>query len=146
MTVPTSVDPRGPRFAAAVTTVVLAAGLLAENAWLVGAQAVVFALGAAGRSPYQLFFKAVVRPRLGPPHELEPTAPTRFAQVVGLVFAVAAAIGFAAGSTAAGLVFTGFALAAAFLNAAFGICLGCELYLVIARAAGRPLSRRQPIS
>ena len=146
MTAPTAVDPRGPRTGAAITTVVLAVGLLTQSAWVLAAQAVVFALGAAGRSPYQWLFKVLVRPRLGPPAEREPAAPTRFAQLVGLLFAVPAAIGFAAGSGVAGTVFTAFALVAAFLNAAFGLCLGCELYLLVARAAGRPLARRIPVS
>jgi len=39
----------------------------------------------------------------------------------------------AAGATAAGLVCTALALAAAFLNAAFDLCLGCQVYLFIQR-------------
>ncbi|MDQ1702538.1 MAG: hypothetical protein QOF57_1790 [Frankiaceae bacterium] len=146
MTRPHAIDPRGPRFGAALTTVVLAVAIATKSAWVLGAQAAVFALGAAGVSPYQWLFKVFVRPRLGPPAEREPAAPTRFAQVVGLVFAVAGTVGFATGTAAVGFVFTGFALAAAFLNAAFALCLGCELYLLLARAAGRPLSRRLPVS
>jgi hypothetical protein len=146
MTRPHAIDPRGPRFAATLTTVVLAVAIATKSAWVLGAQAAVFALGAAGVSPYQWLFKVFVRPRLGPPAEREPAAPTRFAQVVGLVFAVVGTVGFATGTAAVGFVFTGFALAAAFLNAAFALCLGCELYLLLARAAGRPLSRRLPVS
>ncbi|MDQ1681446.1 MAG: hypothetical protein QOI42_2305 [Frankiaceae bacterium] len=146
MTRPHAIDPRGPRTAAVLTTLVLAAAIVTRSAWVVGAQAVVFALGAAGVSPYQWIFKVLVRPRLAPPAEREAAAPTRFAQAVGLVFAVAGAVGFATGVDAVGFVSTGFALAAAFLNAAFGLCLGCELYLLLARAAGRPLSRRLPVS
>ena len=146
MTRPLAVDPRGPRLAAAVTAVVLALGLATSSAWIVGAQAVIFAMGAAGRSPYQILFATLVRPRLSPTTEREPVAPLRFAQTVGLVFASVGAVGFATGLDPLGFVFTGFAFAAAFLNAAFGLCLGCELYLLIARAAGRPLSRRLPVS
>lgn len=135
------IDPRGPRFAATLTTAVLAAVLLtAPSAFATGllvAQAALFAAGAfAGvqRTPYAWLFKRLVRPRLGAPTELEDAAPPRFAQAVGLAFAVVALAGFLTGATLLGLVATGFALAAAFLNAAFGFCLGCEVYLLVRRA------------
>lgn len=127
------VDPRSTRFAAAVTTVVLAVVLITGSAWLLLAQAVVFALGVAGVSPYGLIFRRLVRPRLGPPAEFENPAPPRFAQGVGLVFAFAGLAGFAAQSSALALGATAVALLAAFLNAAFGFCLGCEMYLIIRR-------------
>ncbi len=126
------IDVRGPRFAAWVTTVVLAVVLLTQNGWLLAAQAAVFALGAfAGMrwSPYGALFRWLVAPRLGPPTGKEPAAPVRFAQGVGFVFAVVGAVGFLAGLPGLGLVATAFALAAAFLNAAFGLCLGCIAYL-----------------
>lgn len=131
------VDPRGPRFAATLTTVLLAVVLLTAPSplatTLLVVQAVLFAAGAfAGvqRTPYAWLFKRLVRPRLGAPTELEDAAPPRFAQGVGLAFALVALAGFLAGATLLGLVATGFALAAAFLNAAFGFCLGCEVYLL----------------
>ena len=104
--------------------------------WLLFAQTVVFAVGAlAGLSyaPYGLIFRRLVRPRLGPPAKTEPEAPPRFSQGVGMVFAGVGAIGFAAGLPVLGIVFAAFALAAAFLNAAFDVCLGCQLYLFIQR-------------
>jgi hypothetical protein len=130
------VDPRGPRFAAWLTTAVLAVVLVTGSWALLGAQAVVFAVGAfAGLqwSPYGLVYRWAVAPRRPPPSELEPAAPPRFAQGVGLVFAVLGTAGYASGATVLGAVATACALAAAFLNAAFGLCLGCELYLVIRR-------------
>jgi len=130
------VDPRGLRFAAGVTTVVLALTLVLNNPWPLAVQAVVFAVSVAfgvGASPYGLLFKRLVRPRLGPPKELEDAAPPRFAQLVGLVFAVAGLIGYLTGATVLGVVATGFALVAAFVNAAVGLCLGCEAYLLIHR-------------
>ena len=137
---PAGIDPRGPQFAAAVTTVVLAAVLLLApsslGVGLLAAQAVVFALGAglgAGASPYGLLFRTIVRPRLSPPAELEDPAPPRFAQTVGLGFAVVGLVGFLTGVTLLGQVAVGFALAAAFLNAAFQFCLGCEVYLLARR-------------
>jgi hypothetical protein len=130
---PRRVDPRGLRFAAALTAVVLALVLVTGNAWLLAAQAVVFALGVGEVSPYGLLFRRFVRPRLGPPADLEDARPPRFAQAVGLGFAVLGLIGFVTGVIPLALVATAFALVAAFLNAAFGVCLGCELYLLITR-------------
>jgi hypothetical protein len=130
------VDPRGLRFAAALTTVVLALTLVLNNPWPLAVQAVVFAISVAfgvQASPYGLLFKRLIRPRLGPPKELEDAAPPRFAQLVGLVFAVLGLIGYLAGVEVLGVVATGFALVAAFVNAAVGLCLGCEAYLLIHR-------------
>ena len=134
------VDPRGLRFAAALTTLVLALVLVTGNGWLLAAQALVFALGAVDQSPYGLLFRRFVRPRLGPPAELEDARPPRFAQVLGLAFALAGVVGFALGSNVVGLTATAAALIAAFLNAAFGICLGCELYLLFRRTSTRRAS------
>ncbi|WP_329484036.1 DUF4395 domain-containing protein [Kribbella sp. NBC_01484] len=130
------VDPRGLRFAAGVTTVVLALTLVLNSPWPLAVQAVVFAISVAfgvQASPYGLLFKRLIRPRLGPPKELEDAAPPRFAQLVGLVFAVAGLIGYLTGATVLGVVATGFALVAAFVNATVGLCLGCEAYLLIHR-------------
>ncbi|WP_341351323.1 DUF4395 family protein [Nocardioides convexus] len=69
---------------------------------------------------------------------MEDPAPPRFAQAVGPVFAVVATIGFATGAILLGQVFAGFAFVAAFLNAVFAFCLGCEMYLLGARLRGRP--------
>ncbi|MEV7966556.1 DUF4395 domain-containing protein [Sphaerisporangium sp. NPDC088356] len=127
------VDPRSTRFSAAITTLILALVLLTGNAWLLLAQGVVFTLGVAGVSPYGLVFRRLVRPRIGPPAEMEDPAPPRFAQGVGLVFALVGVIGFTAQITPLALVATAAALLAAFLNAAFGFCLGCEMYLIVRR-------------
>jgi Domain of unknown function (DUF4395) len=127
------IDPRGPRFGAAITTVVLAAVLVTRSPWLLAVQALVFALGAFDASPYGLAYRRLVRPRLGPPGELEDAAPPRFAQVVGLAFTIVGLIGIAAGITPLTLGATAAALLAAFLNAAFGFCLGCEMYVIIRR-------------
>ncbi|MGC0342960.1 DUF4395 domain-containing protein [Streptomyces sp. SLBN-8D4] len=134
------IDARGPRFGAAVTTVVLAAVLITGSVWLLAWQTLAFALGAAGgvgRSPYGLLFRRVVRPRIGPPTEFEAPEPPRFAQAVGLGFAALGLIGYGIGPEWLGLAATGAALAAAFLNATFGYCLGCEMYLLVRRVAVR---------
>jgi hypothetical protein len=131
------VDPRGQRFTAAITTLVLAAVLLTGSAWLLAAQAAVFATAAvagAAASPYARLFATVVRPRLGPPSEYEDARPPRFAQAVGLLFTIAGLAGFVASWPLLAFSAVGAALAAAFLNAAFGFCLGCEIYLAFRRA------------
>jgi len=130
------IDPRGPRFSALITTVVLAVVLITGSVWLLAAQAVVFAVGSVfglRYSPYSVLYRRLIRPRLGPPQELEPEAPPRFAQTVGLAFAAVGVAGYAAGLTWLGAAATAAALAAAFLNAVFGFCLGCEMYLIIRR-------------
>ena len=130
------VDVRGPRCAAWVTTAVLLIALIVSAvsttaaAAILAAQAVVFAYGRV--------FATVVAPRLGPVTEREPVAPLKFAQLVGLVFAVAGVAGFAFGAPLLGVIATAFALAAAFLNAAFGICLGCMLYPMVVRLRHTP--------
>ncbi|MFE7656869.1 DUF4395 domain-containing protein [Streptomyces bottropensis] len=134
------IDVRGPRFGAAVTTVVLAVVLITGSAWLLAWQTFAFALGAAGgvgRSPYGWVFRTLLRPRLGAPTEFEAPQPPRFAQAVGLVFAAVGLVGLTVGPAWLGLAATGAALAAAFLNAAFGYCLGCEMYLVLRRVTVR---------
>jgi hypothetical protein len=136
-----AVDPRGLRFAAWLTTVVLAVVLLTRSTPLLAVQAAIFVVGAVAGlryAPYGLLFRWLVRPRVGPPRELEPETPPRFAQAMGAGFAVIGVIGFAAGVPAVGLIATALALAAAFLNAAFGFCLGCETFLLLRRAGLLP--------
>jgi hypothetical protein len=136
------IDVRGPRFAAWITTVVLAAviSISAVNvpaaAALLAVQAAVFASGAVRgprRHPYGRIYARLVAPRIGPVTEREPVPPLQFAQLVGLVFALVGLAGFIAGLPLVGVTATAFALFAAFLNAAFGICLGCTLYPLAAR-------------
>ncbi len=132
-------DPRGVRFAAALTSVVLVLVLISSSGWLAAAQAVVFGVGSiAGMrfAPYGVLYRLLLAPRLGPPAEGEEAAPVRFSQTVGLVFAVVAAAGYLSGLTVLGIVATAFALVAALLNAVFGFCLGCEMYALLARFRG----------
>jgi Domain of unknown function (DUF4395) len=131
-----TIDSRGPRFGAVITTVVLAIVLVTGSGWLLLAQALVFAVGAlAGLryAPYGYVYRYLVRPRLGPPSRTEAEAPPRFSQGVGMVFAAIGTVGFLTGVTVLGYVFAALALGAAFLNAAFDYCLGCQMYLLIQR-------------
>lgn len=138
------IDPRGPQLAAALTSAVLVAVLVLAPGpvavALLAAQAAVFAIGATRgvqHTPYSWLFRTLVRPRLAAPTDLEDPAPPRFAQAVGLGFAVVGLVGFLVGVDLLGLVATGFALVAALLNAAFRFCLGCEMYLLHKRATAR---------
>lgn len=144
----TQIDPRGPRFTAGVTSVVLAVVLVlppgAVATTLLALQTVLFALGAirgVQHTPLAWLFKRIVRPRLSAPDHLEDAAPPRFAQAVGLGFATVGLIGYLSGTTVLGAVAVGFALGAALLNAVFGYCLGCEIYLLARRLAPAVRSR-----
>ena len=130
------IDPRGPRFGAVITTIVLAVVLITGSAWLLGAQLLVFAIGALfglRYAPYGIVYRRLVRPRLGPPARTEAEAPPRFSQGVGMVFAAGGVLGYALGASAVGITCTALALFAAFLNAACDFCLGCQVYLFIQR-------------
>lgn len=139
----TLVDPRGTRFSAAITSAVLALALIAGPLLglpLLIIQACVFGIGTLlglRYQPYGWWFRRFIRPRLGEPSHLEDERPPRFAQGVGLVFTVVGIVAALLASPAVFYVAVGFALAAALLNAIFSFCLGCELYLLGARAWGR---------
>ncbi|MEI6404387.1 MAG: DUF4395 domain-containing protein [Actinomycetes bacterium] len=131
------IDPRGPRFGAALTTVVLALVLLVIPSTvatvLLALQAIVFGLGAfvgLHAQPYGILYRKFLARRLGPPQQLEDVEPPQFAQLVGFGFAALGLVGLLVGATAFGQLAVGLALGAAFLNAAFGICLGCEMYVI----------------
>lgn len=144
----TQIDVRAPRFIAAVTSVVLAAGLLLSSGWILLAQTAVFAVGAfvgLAYSPYGVAFRRFVAPRLGPAVDREPPASLRFAQLVGFGFAGVAAIGYFASLPLLGAVAAGLALTAALLNATTGFCLGCEFYLLAVRASHHFPSRASAV-
>ena len=135
------IDPRGPRFAAGVTCGVLALAFVTGSAWVLAVQVLVFGIATVAGlqySPYAWLYRRFVRPRLGPPAELEDPAPPRFAQGVGLAVTGIGLVLALAGVELAVEVSALLAFVAAFLNAVFGLCLGCELYLLIARLRGRP--------
>lgn len=140
---PAGIDPRGPRVGAGVTAVLLVVVLLLPGTAATVGLAVIAALFAVGAvrgaqgSVQGLLYRTLVRPRLAPPTELEDPRPPRFAQTVGLVITGAGVVLALLGVPAAVPVAAGLALVAAVLNSAFGLCLGCELYLLIARLRTR---------
>ena len=134
------IDARGPRYSAVLTTIVLSAALITESNLIIGFQFAVFlsaVLFGLRRSIYGLLYRNLIQPRLSGPVPSEYESAPRFAQLIGALFALTALIGGLAGNSALFLIATGFALSAAFLNAAFGFCLGCQIYLRLVRATKR---------
>ena len=130
------IDARGPRFSAALTTVVLAIALVTGSEWVATFQAIVFAIGAIKGpqfTPYAFIYRTLIKPRLKSPLRTEDVRPPKFAQSIGLAFALVAIVGAATGTSVVFSVAVAAALAAAFLNAAFDFCLGCQVYLLLAR-------------
>ena len=138
------IDSRGPRYTAAITTVVLSAALVTESNLIIGFQFAVFlsaVLFGLRRSFYGFIYRNLIQPRLSGPVPSENEAAPRFAQLVGALFAATALLGGLTGNTTLFLIATSFALGAAFLNAAFGFCLGCQFYLILLRGKSRITSR-----
>jgi len=134
------IDARGPRFSATITTIVLATALVTHNVWVLVAQGLFFLIGATRGpqfTPYGSFFKKFIKPRLKKEAPTEDVRPPKFAQSVGLVFALVGIFGAVPDRSLIFTVATGFALAAAFLNSAFNYCLGCEMYLLLVRTTTR---------
>ena len=130
------IDARGPRFSAALTTIVLAIALVTGSVWVAAFQAVVFAIGAIKGpqfTPYAFIYRSLIKPRLKSPLRTEDVRPPKFAQSIGLAFAIVAIAGAATGTSVVFTVAVAAALAAAFLNAAFDFCLGCQVYLILSR-------------
>ena len=133
----TIIDARGPRFGAVITTVILAAALATNSVWFVVAAGIAFAIGAFKGpqfTPQAFIYKRFVKPRLKGEVPAEDVRPPQFAQSVGLLFALVAIAGVVSGVNAIFTIAVAFALGAAFLNAAFNFCLGCEIYLLLLRA------------
>jgi len=136
---PKPIDPRGPRFNQAVLTVALLGAFLLDARVVVPVFAVVLFLGAAfgpRYGPFLRLYAEVIKPRLAPPADLEDPRPPRFAAAVGVVFLVAATAAFAAGASAVGWGLALVVAALAGLAAVTGICVGCEIYLLVARRLG----------
>jgi len=141
---PAGIDPRGPRFGATITSVLLlitvflaldAATLSAAFGLLVLITAS-FAIGAFlgnSKHPYGFLFKKLVRPRLGAPKELEDPRPPQFAQLIGLIVAGTGVVLYLVGIEGGFVFAAGAAFIAAFLNAAFAFCLGCQIYVGLQR-------------
>ena len=152
MSTPAGIDPRGPRFAATITAVLLLVAtflallgspsssvterVLDPGFLLAAVIALLFLWGLVSprTAPWGVVFRALVRPRLAPPSELEDPRPPRFSQGVGLFVVGIGLVLHLIGVPWALPIATAAAFIAAFLNAAFAFCLGCQLYLLLQRA------------
>jgi len=140
---PAPIDPRGPRLNQGVLTVALLIGFLADWRPIIPVFAGVLLLGAAFGSrygPVLRFYAEVVRPRLGPPDEMEDPRPPRFAAAIGVLFLGAATVALVVGLPGLAWALALIVAALAGLAAVTGICIGCELYLILARRRGTVLS------
>jgi hypothetical protein len=136
MAAPAPIDPRGPRFNQAVLATALLAGFLVDWRPVVPLFALVLFLGAAfgpRYGPFLALYAKLIRPRLGPPREMEDPRPPRFSAALGVVFLAAGTLAFAAGSTILGWGLALVVAALAALAAVTGICVGCEMYLFLTR-------------
>ena len=134
------IDARGPRYSAGITSVVLALALITESSYVIGFQFAVFlsaVLFGLRRSIYGFIYRNLIQPRLKGVVPSEDQRAPRFAQLIGALFAFIALLGGVTGNSAVFLIATSFALGAAFLNAAFGFCLGCQIYLILVRLTKR---------
>ena len=134
------IDARGPRYSAAITSFVLALALITESSYVISFQFAVFlsaVLFGLRRSIYGFIYRNLIQPRLKGPVPSEDQRAPRFAQLIGALFAFGALLGGVTGNSAVFLIATSFALGAAFLNAAFGFCLGCQIYLILLRLTKR---------
>jgi hypothetical protein len=136
---PTPIDPRGPRFNQAVLAVALLAGFLADWRPVVPIFAAVLFLGAAfgpRYGPFLRLYAEVIRPRLGPARFLEDPRPPRFAAAVGVLFLLGGSAAFLAGHPGIGWGLALVVAALAGLAASTGLCVGCEMWLLVARRRG----------
>jgi hypothetical protein len=130
------IDARGPRYSAGITCLVLSLALITESVYVIGFQFAVFlsaVLFGLRKSIYGFIFRGLIQPRLKGAAPSEDQRAPRFAQFIGALFAFMALLGGVTGNSSVFLIATSFALGAAFLNAAFGFCLGCQIYLILVR-------------
>ncbi len=171
------IDPRGPRFAAGITSLLLLVAVfltltglstaygvgwfayqpladesLVSLGWAISNATVAERASTPGfllllviallflwgvlsprTAPWGVLYRKVVAPRLAPPTDLEDPRPPRFAQGVGLFVVGLGLVLHLLGVPWALPITAAMAFVAAFLNAAFGVCLGCMLYLLLQR-------------
>ncbi len=127
------IDPRGHRFGAGVSAVLLIVATLTGTPWLVALVLLSIGLSSTFGLRYSIYgvawrriAKAFALPKVEPEHEYPP----RFAQVLGSTALTLALAAFALGVTPLGWLLT---LAVATLQtvlAVTGYCLGCRLYFL----------------
>ncbi len=127
------IDPRGQRFGAAVSAVVLAVAFLLDLPWLAALVGLNLLLSAAFGT--RLFLPGRAWPlirrtlRLGPT-EPEHEYPPRFAQAMGGTFLAVATLAFVVGLPVLGWLLVAAVAGLQTLLAATGICVGCRMYFL----------------
>lgn len=134
---PDTVNEVSARLVAAGVVTMVVATLAFDLRWFVP----FIALGFIARvvtgptlSPLGQLVTRVITPRLGLPERIVPGPPKRFAQGIGVAFSVTASVLVVLGAWGAAQVVLSMLAAAAFLEAAFGLCLGCKAFALLMRA------------
>lgn len=132
------IDARAPRFNQAVVGALSLVAVVTGWWGLVAALALQLGVGLVFGRQFCLpcvFYFEVVQPRIGE-GELEDARPPRFANIVGAIVLTASTAAFAAGLTTVGTILAAAVAVLALLAASTGLCVGCEIYKVVARARG----------
>lgn len=127
------IDPRGQRFGAGVSALVLLAAYGAGWFWLAALVGLNLLLASAfgtrlflpGR-PWALIRSSLRLAPVEPEHEYPP----RFAQALGGIFIAVGALLYAVGLTPLGWLFAGAVMVLQLVLATTGFCLGCKLYFL----------------
>ena len=156
-TFPNPVDDYAARTVATGVVLLCAAALALRQPWVLVPLAYGFwarVLSGPRFSPLGRLATQVVVPRLPWGPKLVPGPPKRFAQAIGVVFSTSALVlSFGFGLHFAAWVVVAALACAAFLEAAFGLCLGCRAFALLMRVGAIPesvclecadLSRRHP--
>jgi len=138
---PNPVNDYAARSTAGLVIVLAVAAIAVNQWWLYAVLAAGFALRVAGGPRYSPFGRLavhVIAPKVWRKDKTVPGPPKRFAQTVGLVFSGSALILSLAGLGLAAQIVTAALVAAAFLEFAFGFCLGCVVFGYLQRAGVIP--------
>jgi hypothetical protein len=139
---PDPVNEVSARLVAGGVVLLAAATIVFAQPWLTAVIAYGFlarVLSGPTLSPLGQLVTRGITPRLHVAARPVPGPPKRFAQGIGAVFSVSAAVlalGF--GLTGAACVVLGLLIVAAILESVFGLCLGCRAFAVLMRAGVIP--------
>jgi hypothetical protein len=131
---PKLIDARQPRLGQGITSVLLILNfvLFPEAPFFVPVLAIVMGFASLAGPRFNVYahlFKTL-KPRFGPPRELEEPWPPRFANLVGFIFLTTATLAFALDVPALAWSLSLIVAALAGLAAATGLCVGCEFYVI----------------
>lgn len=144
MSKPAQVDPNVPRAKAVFHAVLPAIGFLLGGiygATIIASTGLAMAASVIGGPRYSLIghiYRKLVRPAFKIPSGIpEAAAPHRFAEAVGAAFLITSGALYFAGITPAAGALALIVVALATLNAAAGICVGCQMYVMFKRVTSR---------